>query len=125
VLYRLPELLKRDTETIFVCEGEKDVHSLEALGLLATCNAMGAGKWRPEYSETLRGRSVVILPDNGAPGKKHAAVVSAALFSEAGSVRIVELPGLPANGDFTDWRNAGGTLESLPGRGHTSPGTAT
>ena len=45
VLYRLPELLKRATETVFICEGEKDVHSLEGLGVLATCNPMGAGKW--------------------------------------------------------------------------------
>ncbi len=34
VLYRLPELLRRDCETVFVCEGEKDVHCLEACGRL-------------------------------------------------------------------------------------------
>lgn len=33
VLYRLPELLKRTNETIFICEGERDVESLEGLGL--------------------------------------------------------------------------------------------
>jgi putative DNA primase/helicase len=43
VLYRLPELIKRASETVFVCEGEKDVHAMEKLGLLATCNPMGAG----------------------------------------------------------------------------------
>jgi len=113
VLYRLSELLKRESETVFVCEGEKDVHTLEAFGLLATCNAMGAGKWRPEYSETLRGRSVVILPDNDAPGRKHAAAIVASLLSVAASVRILELPGLPAKGDITDWLNAGGSLEQF------------
>ena len=67
VLYRLPELLKRNAETVFICEGESDVQSVEVLGLLATCNPMGAGKWRPEYSEAIRGRSVVLLPDNDPP----------------------------------------------------------
>jgi putative DNA primase/helicase len=81
------------------------------MGLLATCNPMGVGKWRPEYSELLRGRSVVILPDNDEPGRKHAAAVAADLLRVAASVGIVELPGLPTKGDFTDWRNAGGTFE--------------
>jgi putative DNA primase/helicase len=40
VLYRLPELLRRANETVFICEGEKDVHALESLGLLATCNPL-------------------------------------------------------------------------------------
>jgi len=113
VLYRLSELVKRASETVFICEGEKDVYSLEGLGLLATCNAMGAGKWRPEYSEALRGRSVAILPDNDQAGRKHAAAVVGALLSVAASVRIVELPGLAAKGDVTDWRAAGGTFEGL------------
>jgi hypothetical protein len=40
VLYRLPELLKRRAESVYICEGEKDVHTLESFGLLATCNPM-------------------------------------------------------------------------------------
>ena len=34
-------------------------------------------------------------------------------MSVAASVRIVELPGLPAKGDVTDWRDAGGTFEQF------------
>jgi Protein of unknown function (DUF3987)/CHC2 zinc finger len=113
VLYRLPELLRRHTETVFVCEGEKDVHCLEGWGLLATCNPMGAGKWRAEYSEAFRGRSVVILPDNDDAGRKHAAMIVADLLGVADSVRIVELSGLPEKGDVCDWRDAGGTLEQF------------
>lgn len=76
VLYRLQELAKRTTETVFICEGERDVESLERPGLLAICNPMGAGKWRAEYSEAIRGRSVVILPDNDGPGRVHALAVA-------------------------------------------------
>ena len=44
VLYRLPEVLAAVAEgkAIYICEGEKDVEAARALGLVATCNAMGA-----------------------------------------------------------------------------------
>jgi putative DNA primase/helicase len=74
---------------------------------------MGAGKWRTEYSESLRGRTVVILPDNDEAGQHHAATVAAALLGVAASVRIVELPGLADKGDVTDWRDKGGTFEQF------------
>jgi putative DNA primase/helicase len=56
VLYHLPQVMDaiQCDEPIYVVEGEKDAEALQALGLTATCNAMGAGKWRPSYSEALR-----------------------------------------------------------------------
>jgi uncharacterized protein (DUF927 family) len=110
VLYRLAELAKRGTETIFICEGERDVESLEGLGLLATCNPMGAGRWRTEYSETIRGRSVVILPDNDIPGRMHAATVAADLMRVACEVRILDIS---MGKDVSDWLKAGGTRDEL------------
>jgi putative DNA primase/helicase len=110
VLYRLAQLVKRGTETIFICEGERDVESLEGLGLLASCNPMGAGKWRTEYSETIRDRSVMILPDNDIPGRMHAATVAADLMRVRCEVRIIEVP---KGKDVSDWLKAGGTVEEL------------
>jgi uncharacterized protein (DUF927 family) len=110
VLYRLPEVLKRSTETVFICEGEKDVHLIESLGLLATCNPMGAGKWRTEYSDMLRGRSIVILPDNDKPGRKHAMEVAAGLLQADCRVNIVELP---RGKDVSDWKAEGGNIDEL------------
>jgi putative DNA primase/helicase len=110
VPYRLPELVKRTTENIFVCEGERDVETLEGLGLLATCNPMGAGKWRAEYSDVLRERSVVILPDNDGPGRAHAVTVCADLLRVGCEVRIVEVP---EGKDVSEWLGAGGTLAEL------------
>ncbi|MBN2566029.1 MAG: hypothetical protein JXB46_10005, partial [Candidatus Eisenbacteria bacterium] len=51
VLFRLPRVLEaaRSGETVYVVEGEKDVLSLEAAGVVATCNSGGAGKWREAY----------------------------------------------------------------------------
>ena len=49
VLYRLPELMSADpAKPVFVVEGEKDADNLIQLGLVATTNPMGAGKWSPE-----------------------------------------------------------------------------
>lgn len=114
VLYGLPELLAADPQgVVYIPEGEKDVDELRKHGLVATCNVGGAGKWRDEYNECLRGRQVVILPDNDEPGQKHAARVARSLSGRAASVRVVELPDLPPKGDVSDWLNAGGTLEQL------------
>lgn len=111
VPYRLPELLK--AETVYLPEGEKDVHTLEAWGLVASCNPGGSGNSAlyAGWTEYFRNRHIVILPDNDKPGRKHAAAVAAALLGAAASVRIVELPDLPAKGDVSDWRDAGGTFE--------------
>src|SRR5262249_55986873 len=60
VLYRLPELLAaHPISIVYLAEGEKDVDRLRASGLVASCNPMGAGKWRDEYSAYLAGRRVV------------------------------------------------------------------
>jgi len=115
VLYRLPELLQavKNGETIFVCEGEKDCDRLAELGLVATTNPMGAGKWREYFSDWLKDANVVILPDNDEPGRKHAQQVAQSLFGKAKSVKVLELPDLPPKGDVSDWLSGGGTKEEL------------
>lgn len=94
VLYRLPELLEAPDRTVYVVEGEKDVEALRAIGRVATCNVGGAGpgKWLPSYSESLRGRRVLVVPDNDGPGQKHAEAVRAALVGVAASVALWPLP---------------------------------
>jgi 5S rRNA maturation endonuclease (ribonuclease M5) len=90
VLYRLPAVLA--AQTVWIVEGEKDADNLTALGFVATTNPMGAGKWRKEYNESLAGRHVVIIPDNDAPGRKHAGTVADSLNTVAASVKTVALP---------------------------------
>ena len=114
MLYRLPELLEADTaEWVIYCEGEKDAEALAALGFVATTNAMGAGKWRAEYADPLRGRRVCVPIDNDADGEKHGRVVGSGLHGIAAEVRVLRLPGLPAGGDVSDWLDAGGTADKL------------
>lgn len=116
VLYRLPELLsalaKTPDKTILVVEGEKDVETARMVGIVATTNPMGAGKWRPEYSLSLKGANVVVIPDNDEPGKAHARTVCESLKGIARTVRYLELPGLKDKEDFSDWwNNESGTAD--------------
>ncbi|MEN3791835.1 AAA family ATPase [Fulvimarina sp. MAC3] len=115
VPYRLPELMEAIAQErpVFVVEGEKDVDRLAKLGVVATCNSEGAGKWKPQHSEFLEGADVVILPDNDEPGQKHAQTVARSLKAKAARIRIAELPDLPNKGDVSDWLAKGNTVERL------------
>jgi hypothetical protein len=108
VLYDLPDVLK--AKSVLVCEGEKDCGVAHELGLVATCNPGGAGKWRPEYSETLRGKRVAIISDADEPGRKHAKTVAASLYGKAATVKVLELPGAK---DLSEWVEHGGTRDAL------------
>lgn len=116
VLYRLPDVLEAVAAgvTVYVVEGEKDVHALEAVGEVATCCPMGAGKWKPEYgyADVLKGANVVVVADQDPPGIKHAADVEASLQGVAASVRVVA----PAVGkDAADHLGAGKTVAEFVG----------
>lgn len=114
ILYRLPQLAASDkSQPVFIVEGERKADRLAALGFAATCNVGGAGKWKRDYSECLRDRDVIILPDNDAPGAEHAAKVTLALTGVAKSVRTVNLPGLAVKADIVNWLSAGGTPAKL------------
>lgn len=122
VLYRLPELLAADPAApVYVPEGEKDADRLRGLGVTATCNPMGAGKWREEYSNHLQGRGVVILPDKDDAGRAHAQKVSQGLHGIAASIKIVDLPDLPKKGDVSDWLDDGGSREQLSALADAAP----
>jgi DNA-binding transcriptional ArsR family regulator len=112
--YRIGEVLATDASVpVLIPEGEKDVDSLWLLGIAATSNPFGAGKWKPQYNDFLKGRKIIILPDNDEPGRKHAEDVLSQLSGVAASVRIVALPGLSRGGDVSDWLAADHTKDDL------------
>lgn len=105
VLYRLSELLEADpTRWVFIVEGEKDVDRLHGIGVIATTNAGGAGKWRESYSQSLLGRNLIIIPDSDEPGREHARHVERVLRSTVERVRVIELSD---HKDISDWLDAG------------------
>jgi len=104
VLYRLPKVLQAAAagQVIYVVEGEKDVHAIEATGGVATCNPGGAGpgRWREEYAAALFGASTVMVvadrdspdlnhPANGYKGQRHARRIARSLAKQGTPVRLV------------------------------------
>ena len=115
VLYRLPKVREQIASGgwVLVAEGEKDVHTLEDMGFIATTNPGGASGWRKSYSESLKGGNIAIIPDNDEPGVAHSRKVKAQLEGIANRVRVVRLPELGNKQDVTDWVRKGGTADEL------------
>lgn len=104
VLYRLPEL--RGHVRVFVVEGEKDADRLWSLGLPATTNVGGAGKWHDKYAKQLKDagvQRVICLPDNDDPGREHSAAVVASCSKAGLLARSVALPDVLPKGDISDY----------------------
>lgn len=111
--YRLPELLRSREAPVWIVEGEKDVDRLCCLGYVATTNSQGSQAtdsiW-PQIAEWLRGRDVIIVPDNDAPGLKHARRVGEILAGVANSILYAHCltRDLPKGGDVSDWLDQNG-----------------
>lgn len=116
-LYRADRIGMADT--VFACEGEKDCLAIEALGGVAVCSAMGAGKagrfdWAP-----LAGKRVIIVADRDEPGRKHAQQVAELVRPIATSVQIVEAA---AGKDAADHIAAGNALDQFVTDEEAPPG---
>lgn len=79
VLYRLPEVLR--SHIVLLVEGERDVETLRSYGFVATTNAGGANApWLPQYTQALRCREVILIPDNDGPGRNRVVLIERALL---------------------------------------------
>ena len=114
VPYRLSKVLRADE--VLIVEGERDVHTAELLGLVATTNNGGACHWHDSLSPHLAGKSVVVVPDNDAKGREHAYRVCGSLLAHGvGSVRLLALP--DGTKDFTAYcQRVPGKAKSLDER---------
>lgn len=117
VLYRLPEVRAavEAGRVVFIVEGEKDADALAALGICATCNPGGAGKWQDNYTAALRGARIAVIPDRDEPGRKHGELVARALWGNVASLKVIELPDREGRRvkDAADWTAAGGNRADL------------
>lgn len=113
VLYDLPGVMRANR--IAITEGEKDKHAFDKAaasfpdegGRLIYCgtsNAMGAGKWREEYSPSLAGKiSVHVCEDNDDAGRRHAQQVCVSASKYAQAVYLVTFRDLPEHGDLSEY----------------------
>jgi len=114
VPYRWPELVGHST--IYIVEGEKDANALWALGVPATCNLGGAGKWAIKETKCLSEinvTKVIVLPDNDAPGINHAQDIAKRMKAAGIACSVVLLPELAKHGDVSDWLAQGHTAAAL------------
>jgi hypothetical protein len=119
-LYHQDDVLRAigNKAIIYIVEGEKDCDNLRDIGLVATTNPMGAGKWRDIYSKTLTAANLVIIPDNDGPGRAHAEKVAGSCHGKAAMVRILSLADAK---DVSDWLSSGHTASELVELVNTAP----
>lgn len=115
VPYRLPQLLEglNEGNMVYICEGEKDVLSVEKAGGVATTNPGGAKKWNPEFAEFFRDADVLVVADKDKQGQKHARQVARTLDGLAAMVGIAEPADEGEIKDVTDHLEAGFSLDDL------------
>jgi putative DNA primase/helicase len=103
VLYHLPEVL--EAAIVFLVEGEKDVETLRERGFVATTCAGGAkAPWLLQFTEALRGREVILLPDADEPGRRRVLTIARALIGKAARIIVLELNGAK---DVSEWFEQG------------------
>jgi len=107
-LYHLPKILAAPEDAfVFVVEGEKCADTVASLGFYATTSAGGANAADKTDWSPLRGKHVVIVPDNDSAGERYAdEVVRLCREVGAASVRVLRLADyateLPDGGDVAD-----------------------
>ena len=80
--------------------------AVRAMGLTATTSAHGSESASKSNWTPLAGKSLVILPDNDAPGEGFARSVLLILknLTPRPRVKLVRLPGLADSEDVAEWR---------------------
>lgn len=98
-------------QPIYYVEGEKDVHTMQNLGLLAT-TAGGATAWNKVFSKYFENLDVIILQDNDEAGEQLTRQICADIASVAKTIKVV-IPSKKPHGDVTDYLEEGHTKYEL------------
>lgn len=113
ILYKLPEIIeaKKNSEIIWLVEGEKDADNISKLGFCATTPPNGAGKWLDIHTRALEGAQIWIVADNDIVGRQHAITVEKIL--EKNGCTVVSW--VPPNNfkDVSELLGAGKSLDDL------------
>lgn len=91
-LYRLGTVTEAVAagRTVYLVEGEKDVHALESVGVVATTSPMGSSNWSKVDPSPLAGATVVLVADDDEPGRRYATEAKASLDRLGCTVAVVK-----------------------------------
>jgi len=88
---------------LFLFEGESDCLLALSLGLPAITVTSGAGTWKKEWSQLLKGKKINICYDIDEAGKRGAEVIASQLLGHC-EIKNIKLPITePSNADFSDY----------------------
>lgn len=106
-LYPLPQFHERDDECLLV-EGEWDAILAWQLGYNVLTTTGGANCWKPNFTDLLKKKNVVVFYDQDEPGEKGTEVVVANLKAVAASIKILRPGGKQGQKDLSDFVVKGG-----------------
>ena len=105
ILYNLKDVVK--SETVFICEGEKDCDNLKKIWQEKNCafttNATGADSWDDMHNKLFKDKKVVVFEDNDEPGRRRSASLKTKLENTVASVKIINFDELGEHGDVSDY----------------------
>jgi hypothetical protein len=115
VLYRTPRVREavRAGQPVYVLEGEKDVHTAESLGVVATTNTQGGRAFPDALLGELAGAHVIVVMDRDGTGYARGADLHEKLTGVGATVQLMLPATEDAKSDLTDHVEAGFSLEDL------------
>jgi len=118
LLYNLPAVVDAvgADKPIYLVEGEKDANNLIAEGLTATTMSGGAkAKWLPQYTETLKGATVVMIPDDDKAGYEWTQHIGDIIDNWTKMLKIINLDFRVNGHEWLGWKD--GVVMSCSGVG--------
>lgn len=115
VLYRAPQVAEavKSGQEVWLLEGEKDVHTAERFGLVATTNTQGGKSFPADLVDEFTNAQVVVVLDRDPTGWARGVDLHTKLSAVGATVRL-RLPDLEdAKTDLTDHVEAGKALDEL------------
>ena len=115
VLYRAPQVREAVLagRVVYVLEGEKDVHTAESLGAVATTNTQGGAAFPDALLGELAGAHVIVVMDRDGTGYARGADLHEKLTDAGATVQLMLPATEEAKSDLTDHVEAGFSLEDL------------
>mgnify|MGYP001595337408 FL=1 len=105
-LYNLPEIKANPDKAVVICEGEKAADSVKQFfpNDVSTTTAHGSQSPQRTNFKPLKGREIIIWPDNDEAGQEYVKVLIDLLAeAEVSKLQVIEIPkGLPEKWDAAD-----------------------